>query len=72
MIILPPLRFYVKSNFGEFKRSKIVIFAVLEVLKFNFSSPKFTKILGSLRVSKNVKKAIFEIQILANAKLSAR
>ena len=26
LIILPPLRFYVKSNFGKFKRSKNVIF----------------------------------------------
>ena len=26
LIILPPLRFYVKSNLGEFKRSTIVIF----------------------------------------------
>ena len=26
LMILPPLRFYVKSNFGEFKRSKNVIF----------------------------------------------
>ena len=26
LIILPPLRFYVKSNFGELKRSKNVIF----------------------------------------------
>ena len=32
-----PLRFYVKSNFGEFKWSKISFLAFLEVLNFNFS-----------------------------------
>ena len=26
LIILPPLQFYMKSNFGEFKRSKNVMF----------------------------------------------
>ena len=30
LIILPPLQFYVKSNFGEFKRSKNVIFSIIE------------------------------------------
>ena len=33
LIILPPLRFYVKSNFGEFEQSKNVI---LETLNFEF------------------------------------
>ena len=48
-IILPPLWFYVKSNFGEFKRSKNVDLTILEVLNYDFSkfeqlsSPKFTK-----------------------------
>ena len=36
LIILPPLRFYVKSNFGEFKRSQDVIWPILEVLNFDF------------------------------------
>ena len=36
LIFLLPLRFYVKSNFGGFKRSKNVIFAILEVLNFDF------------------------------------
>ena len=33
-IVLPPHRFYVKSNFGEFKQSKYVIFG-------NFSGSEF-------------------------------
>ena len=39
LIILQPLRFCVKSNFGQFKQSKNVIFGNL-----TRSSPKFTKI----------------------------
>ena len=37
--ILPPRRFYVKSNFGEFKRSKNVTFwrFYVDVMKFDFS-----------------------------------
>ena len=48
-IILLPLWFYVKSNFGEFKRPKNVIFdnfrgLNLDFSKFeHFSSLKFTK-----------------------------
>ena len=42
------LRFYVKSNFGEFKQSKNVIFASSRGFDFSkfeqLSSPKFTKI----------------------------
>ena len=37
-IILPPLRFYVKSNFSKFKRSKNVILAILGILNFDFWS----------------------------------
>ena len=54
---LPPLWFYVKSYFGQFKRSKSVILVFLEVLNFDFSkfeqlsSPKFTKN-SKFRVSK--------------------
>ena len=53
LIILLPLRIYVKSNFGEFKRFKNVIFCHFWVLNFDFnkfkqlSSPKFTTIQGS-------------------------
>ena len=61
-----PLRFYVKSNFGEFKRSKMSFLALLEVLNFNFS--KFEPFLKSqiyqnskLRISENVQMAMFEI-----------
>ena len=59
----------VKSNFGEFKRSKISFLALLEGLNFNFS--KFEPFLKSqiyqnskLRVSEIVIMAIFDIQIL--------
>ena len=58
-----------KSNFGEFKRSKMSFLALLEVLNFNFS--KFEPFLkyqiyqnSNLTVSGMVKMAIFEIQIL--------
>ena len=53
LIILPPLRFYVKSNFGKFKRYKKSFLAILQVLNFDFStfeqlsSPKFTKFQSS-------------------------
>ena len=36
LIILPSLRFHVKSNFGEFKRSKNVIFGNFEHWSLNF------------------------------------
>ena len=36
LIILSPLCFYMKSNFGKFKRSKNVIFGNLETLNFAF------------------------------------
>ena len=64
LVILLPLRFYVKSNYGEFKWSKNVIFSNLEVLKFDFSkfeqflSSKFTKY-SKFRVSNNSKNDIF-------------
>ena len=54
LIILLPLRFYVETNFGKFKRSKnVIFFAILELLNFDISkfeqlsSPKFTKIQSS-------------------------
>ena len=31
-----PLRFYVKSNFGELKRPRMPSLAILEVLNFDF------------------------------------
>ena len=59
-----PHRFYVKSNFAKFKKSKMSFLALLEVLNFNFS--KFEPFLKSqiyqnsrLSVSKIVKMAIF-------------
>ena len=55
LIILPPLQFYVKSNFGKFKRSKNVIFGNFRGSEFWFlvnlsifqvqNLPKF-KVLG--------------------------
>ena len=43
-IILPPLRFYVKSNFGKFKRSNDVILAISGTQNFEFwKLLKFTK-----------------------------
>ena len=36
LIILPSLRFYVKSNFGKFQCPKMSILAILEVLDFDF------------------------------------
>ena len=59
-----PLRFYVKSNFREFKHSKNVILALLQVLNFNFD--KFEQFIKSqiYQNSKFVKMAIFEIQTL--------
>ena len=64
-----PLRFYVKSNFGDFKHSKNVIFGTFGGSEFWFD--KFKPFLKSkiyqnskLRVSENIKIAIFEIQIL--------
>ena len=53
LIILPSLRFYVKSNFGKFKRPNMQCLAILGlwILIFStfeqFSSPKFTKIQSS-------------------------
>ena len=61
--LLPP-RFYVKSNFGEFKQSKMSFLVILEALNFDFSkfkelsSPKFTKI-QKFRVSKIAENDIF-------------
>ena len=67
--------FYCHSNFtwnqilANSNGPKMLILTVLEVLNFDFSkfeqhsSPKFTKN-SKFRVSKIVKKAIFEIQIL--------
>ena len=61
MIILPPLRFYVKSNFVEYKRSKDVIFANFRSSEFwflvtvsNFQVPNLPKIqtLKSLKLPK--------------------
>ena len=50
LIILLPLRFYVKSNFGEFKRSKNVIFGNFRGSEFwflvnlsNFQVPNLPK-----------------------------
>ena len=67
--IFPPLKFYVKSNFGEFKRQKMSLLALLEVLNLDFS--KFEPFLKSLiyqnsklRVSEIVKIAIFHIKLL--------
>ena len=53
-----PLRFYVKSNFGEFKRSKMSFLALLEVLNFNFS--KFEPFLKS-QINQNSKLSVYEI-----------
>ena len=36
LTILPPLRFYMKSNFGEFKRFKMSFLAILVTLNFEF------------------------------------
>ena len=54
-----PLRFHVKSNFGEFKWSKMTFLALLEVLNFNFS--KFEPFLKSeiYQVSEIVKNGNF-------------
>ena len=61
--------FYMKSNFGELKQSKMSFLALLEVLNFNFI--KFETFLkfqiyknSKLRVSEIVKMAIFDIQIV--------
>ena len=76
-----PHRFYVKSNLGEFKRSKNVIFGTLELLNFNFgkSQPFFKSQIcqnSKMRVSEIVQMAILEIQILPkiwfHAKLSGK
>ena len=50
--LLLSLRFYVKSNFGEFRWSKMSFLAILEVL--NFDSSKFEQ-LSSLKFTKNSK-----------------
>ena len=64
IILLPPLRFYVKSNFGEFIRPKNVIFDNFRGLNFdflvnlsNFQVPNLPKIQTS--ESKIAKKDIF-------------
>ena len=62
-MILPPLQFYVKSNFGEVKRSKNFILGNSSGSEFDYSkfeqlsSPKFTNI--SRSVSKIAKNDIF-------------
>ena len=74
LIILLPLRFYVKSNFGEFKWSKNVTFVISEVLNFDLSkfeqlsSPKFTKIqsLESLKLPKLISHEIWVAVKLSN------
>ena len=60
LIILPPLRFYVKSNFRKFKLSKNVIFGNFRGSEFfeQLSSPKFIKIQSS-ESHKIAKKDIF-------------
>ena len=70
LIVLPPLRFYVKPNFGEYKQSKMAFLAILEALTFNFGQfEQFFKSqiyqISKFRSSIIVKKAIFEIQHLA-------
>ena len=61
-----PLRFYVKSNFGESKQSFLTL---LKVLKFDFNKfePLFKYKIdqnSKLIVAEIAKMAIFEIQIL--------
>ena len=58
LIILPLLRFYVKSNFGKFKRSKMAFFAILEVLNFDFS--KFEQFFKS-QIYKNSNFRVYHI-----------
>ena len=58
MIILLPLRFYVKSNFGEFKRSKSVIFG-------NFIDSELW-IFGKFRTWKLLKFTKIKIENLKN------
>ena len=63
-IILPPLRFYVKSNFGEFKRSKNVIFGNFRGSEFwflvNLGLESCSNLLKSkFRVSKIAKNDVF-------------
>jgi len=66
-MILLPLRIYVKSSFGKFNWSRLVIFAILVVLKFDFSIfEQFFKAKiyqnSGFKVSKMANMAIFEIQ----------
>ena len=69
LIILPPLRIYVKSNLGKFKHPKMPFLAILEVLKFDLSkseqlsSPKFTKN-SKFRVSEIAKLTFLDRLIL--------
>ena len=64
LIILLPLRFYVKSNFGKFKQSKNVIFGNFRDFELwilvNLGLERCTNLLKSkFRVSKIVKNDIF-------------
>ena len=70
-----PSKLYMKSNSVEFKCHKMSFLALLETLNFNFS--KFEPFLKSknyqkskFRISKIVKMAIFDIQILQKLILS--
>ena len=70
-----PLRYYVKSNLANSNSQEMSFLAILEVLNFEFD--KFELFFKSqiyqnsnFRVSKIVRKAIFEIPILP--KLSSR
>ena len=65
LIILLTLRFYVKSNLGEFKRCKYVILANLETLNFEFlvhlGLESCSNVLKSkLKTSKIAKNYIFD------------
>ena len=58
LIILPPLWFYVKSHFGEFKRSKIVIFGNFRDFEFleNMGLESCTNLLKSKFRTSNIVK----------------
>ena len=43
LIFLQPLTFYVKSNFGKFKQSKNIIFAIIDILNFEIWDLKATQ-----------------------------
>ena len=65
LIILPPLRFYVKSNFGKFKQSKNVIFGIFRDSELwilvNLGLESCSNLLKSkLRTSKIAKMTFFD------------